>query len=104
MSPPTADMIPDIDTAEAVISPDDLRINLPLELLIKFEPNSNPPTTPLLNKTSEPVICPESFSMRELLELDMVDASILKPPISPDVAAIFPDKSTLDAVMFPFNK
>ena len=42
--------------------------------------------------------------MRESLELDMVDASILKPPISPDVAVIFPDKSTLDAVMFPFNK
>ena len=70
----------------------------------------NPPISPPLNNTREPVICPAEvpapapLKISSLLELDIAFSVIEKPPISPESAVIFPDKSTFDAVMVPFNK
>ena len=55
-----------------------------------------------LNNTEEPVICPLSLKIKLSLDDDIVFVSILNPPISPDVADILPDKSTLLAVILPW--
>ena len=48
--------------------------------LISSDDNSNPPISPLVNKTSEPVILPSFLKIKLLFEDDIVVALIPKPP------------------------
>ena len=50
----------------------------------------NPPITPPLNKTAEPVICPVAPFSRKVPALEFKSSPIVNPPISPSAAVIVP--------------
>ena len=111
--------VPDIEIADAVIWPDDLRIRLLFELLIVVGSSENPPMFPLWTAvmfvatrspdidTADAVIWPDDFKIKLLFELLIVVGSIENPPITPEPVATMLDannsplRSALEAVICP---